>query len=967
MNTIKPLQLNIITSNCQHDNNCYFVASAVIGVNFNGETLLSVEYLKDAFECMGDSVMPDIGMPKPKAEYLVTAKFFSKEASPVTAAEVKIKFAEHEKQLNIYGERQWRNGFPSSPSLLSELPLDYRSAYGGNSYSLNPDGVGYQSEFLPQIENPKQIVTSSEGEYEPAGFGPLDAYWPQRKRYEGTYDDQYLDKYFPGYPADFDWHHFMTAPEDQWQEEYFIGNESFELQNMHPEKTAIHGCLPGLKARCFMRHHIGRTKPINSAQLSFDELSLNLDTVHFFPEKELALLTFRGMVKVDDGAEITDLIFGYEELKQEPKTKLDYFKALLRRIETKDALLNNFNTQDLIPIGHKCAMELLQEMALEDAAVSEFGNNMDAKSNTVNDFVEGKSAEVIEQFQAEMQKSKDSEGLATEVKDFDLKSLLKQDVEATPDEDVVALNKKLEEILPGITSGDPKKLQLKDFSFDKIDLIMQEVNDLTDKKHAQAMDEVAKAQVQLKDQLAKGMEEMNELPEDEKLALQEQLTSLESIAASPEKVEAVIPRLKVDEIMDAMNELNPQLAIAMNQLNGLKAAGVENELTQNLEDMIDSQISDQQAQLEVRLKEAEQDFKELYRMGAHFQEPGLSPHKKELDVIKQAFLSRVAKGASLANGDWACIDLSGEDLHGVDLSGAFLEQVNFSGADLNNANFEGAILSRAILDGADVSQANFQKANVGNVSAIKANFTGCNFHEAKLSKSNFSEANFTGAILTDTETLEITLNDTNFNSANLTGLKLIERELKGADFTGAHLEVACFLESTITNVVFNNSMMHRCVWADTSVTEVSFLGADMTGNCFAVSPDAHEQGLGYLTRVDFSSAHVEKANFQSIVMPETTFAGARVVNCNFNGADLSGSNLSHADMSMTQFRNAKLTGADLRDSNFDQAFFAKTHLVSADLSGSNFYGADFLGAVFGSTKSDNCNFDATILKDWRPT
>jgi hypothetical protein len=192
-------------------------------------------------------------------------------------------------------------------------------------------------------------------------------------RFQPKYGSDYKEKYFPGYPPDFDWRYFLCAPKDQWIKGYFQGNEPFGIYNMHPDFPVIKGTLPGLYPFCFVKHTINASEP------EFTELLLNLDTIWFFPGKMVALLTWRGGTEVadDEAEQISHLILGYEDRAYMPRTKDHYRHALERRIGSKDPLLNNFNTEDLIPPGHKCAMQLLQEMALSDTKKGEFGKNLD--------------------------------------------------------------------------------------------------------------------------------------------------------------------------------------------------------------------------------------------------------------------------------------------------------------------------------------------------------------------------------------------------------------------------------------------------------------------------------------------------------------------------------------------------------------------------------------------------------------
>jgi len=107
MKIIKPLQLNVQTQSFMYNKQNYLVVSATLGVNSQNDVLLSTDFVKDAFECMGDNLTPDLGMPKPHAEFLVSGNFYSKAKNGTEAGFVKVIVGDKEKQLSIFGDRTW--------------------------------------------------------------------------------------------------------------------------------------------------------------------------------------------------------------------------------------------------------------------------------------------------------------------------------------------------------------------------------------------------------------------------------------------------------------------------------------------------------------------------------------------------------------------------------------------------------------------------------------------------------------------------------------------------------------------------------------------------------------------------------------------------------------------------------------------------------------------------------------------
>ena len=956
MKIIKPFQLGVQSSVIEHNNKFYFVTSSTLGINLlTGNVFLESQWMEDAINGMAGNSIPDTGMPKPSGEYLVSGSYYSPNVTPVTGGEIKVQFGTQEKTLLIFGDRRWNNGFPSKPELFTTCPINFNGAFGGKEFIKNPNGLGFKDTLLPRIENLNNLITSSRDQPEPAGLSVLDPAWPQRSRYLGSYDDQYMKKYFPGYPADFDWRFFHCAPQDQWHDNYYQGNESFEIHNMHPEKTRIAGKLPGLYARCFIN------SKIDDSHSRLSELDMNLDTVWFFPEQELGLLIWRATVEVkdDEASEIKQLVAAYEN-RADTSRKLDHYqKALELRLNSDDGFLNNFKTRDLIAEGEKTAMALLFEDALGDTPEqSELTKNLSAKVESVTQSVQTQVADSMDELHKGLSKDKNNDIAALKLPDID--ELLSKKSDLPPDVDVDLFKQHLEEILPGVTKGDPREIDFSDFSFSKIDEIMAEMNQLMVKKEKRIDQEIDKLTDQLSGQFNNLAEISNELPKESKDEIESLLSQLNNIKNNEKKLSSPLPRFDADEIISSMTDIGSQTVDAMQQLQALKGMDIDNEQTQQLEKLIGNSYDEKNKQLETSLKEAEKDFRSLYIMSAHFMDNGTPPHKEDLDQIVKRLLD---SPQNAAEKDWACIDLSNQNLDGINLSGAYLEQVNFSGASLVGANLSGAILSRANLAQTNFTGANLEGANIGAVHAHKTNFTDTNLHSAKLSRGDFTGANFTRATITDIESLEIIIQSATFNEAELPDFNFIELNISGVSFIGANLSTASFMKCSVHNCDFSNATLNRSTWADSQLQHCRFDHADMTSNCFVTTDDEFTA----FDNMSFKNACVEKCNFQNLILNKAIFTHAKMDGAIFNGADLTGADFTNALAKFTQFRGAKLTHAKMDNINLMEGSLAKAHLSSASLTKANLYAVDFLRATLGNTDFSGAYLEATIIKDWRPS
>ncbi|OQY59153.1 MAG: hypothetical protein B6245_08125 [Desulfobacteraceae bacterium 4572_88] len=669
---IRPLQSGFNHQLLEQNRRFYFTASALLGIHLQtGEAVLEFDALRDAFECMGEKPLPDMGMPKPRGEFLISGSFFPPGKQESTEGWVRVKIGKQEKKLYVFGPRKWRNGLPSKSEPFTSMPIDFAHAFGGEGYKKNPDGMGYKDGRLPCVDNPKHLVASPGDTPEPAGFSPLNPSWPQRMQFQGTYDSSYLQKYFPGYPEDLDWHFFLCAPKDQWISGYFQENESFEIHHMHPDIPVIRGTLPNLYARCFLNHTINR-----KGELQFSELPLNLDTIWLFPEKLLGLMIWRGVIEVadDEAEQISHVLVAYEDRAHPPRTHEDYRQALERRINSDDSLLNYFNTEDLIPIGAKCAMELLQESAFADDEESEFSKNLDAKAEAIRKMADEKIEEAIQQAekaQADIPKEVQESPEFKDMPKLDLREQLK--AKPKPDPDVEELNKKLETLLPWITAGDPKKIQLKKFSFDKIDKMMAAVDELMEKKQKQAKDEIAKVKPQIEEQLKKAQEELDKLPEDEKEGMADQLKETQAQLQqaldmmdmdTKKQPKAPLPRINAEEIIAQIGQISPQVTEA------------------------------DKAHLEMA------NFYEANLIGASMKKANLEKASMQKAKLTGANLSSANLEMAQLSEVFAHLSVfSGANLSYADLSHAIIQEADFSGTQLFRTNFHETYDEKTIWSG----------------------------------------------------------------------------------------------------------------------------------------------------------------------------------------------------------------------------------------------------------------------------
>ncbi|MEA3492242.1 MAG: DUF2169 domain-containing protein [Campylobacterota bacterium] len=287
MKTIKDTKTSLLLKSFLLDNQDYLSISALCYFDLNNPDALLEEQAmyRESTEQLGKTIL-DYAMPKPKAEVLLCGSCHNPLPNE-GASHVKLKVGEIEKELYIFGQREWRLGRISEALPFRKIPLDY-------AHALPPDEY-----HLPQIEEPHKLTTDRGETKVPAGFMPLDMFRQTNMEKLGTYDAEWKRELWPGFASDMDYSFFNLAPADQQLEQFFEGGEAIELVNMHPKHTHISSKIPTISLRCFATKSAPNNKQ-KDKQEEFLEVTLRRDTLWLFPEIERGIVIFRGTIAVAD-------------------------------------------------------------------------------------------------------------------------------------------------------------------------------------------------------------------------------------------------------------------------------------------------------------------------------------------------------------------------------------------------------------------------------------------------------------------------------------------------------------------------------------------------------------------------------------------------------------------------------------------------------------------------------------------
>lgn len=247
----------------------------------------------------------DFAPRKHACDVLLVGSAHAPEGRQVTRLRVGVRVGAMEKIFDVVGNRVWQAGVTgisaSAPQPFTKMPVSYDVAFGGadrnsedesehDAYLPNPVGRGWHKHLknawvdgkpLPNTEEPGKSVGFPSDKYKPMALGPLGRGWPQRARYAGTYDQQWLDDVFPFLPKDFDERYYQAAAEDQ---------------QLPLPKAPMEVLLTGFSAegpRQFMLPHFEAPVHVFPKRGEREDCTATLDTIAFEPDHGRFTMSWR--------------------------------------------------------------------------------------------------------------------------------------------------------------------------------------------------------------------------------------------------------------------------------------------------------------------------------------------------------------------------------------------------------------------------------------------------------------------------------------------------------------------------------------------------------------------------------------------------------------------------------------------------------------------------------------------------
>lgn len=917
MKTIQPIQLSVLTKNYAFEKNNHLAITSMLGFPLSGgRPLLEQDLWTKLGEALGDSIL-DMGMPKPNGEVIVFGSYHAPNGNPVTAGRTVLQCGAVNKELAVVGERYWRTLIgPTAPESFTSLPLTYEYAFGGAKYHLNTDGKGIEEVDLfgemrvplPNIEYPDKLVSSAGERPDPAGFAPLDIMWGQRLKHAGTYDQEWIEKYAPDYPLDINWNYFNVAPQDQWVKNFWQENESYSLYNMHPEQPVIQGSLPNFCGRCFV-------VPKSSEKPQLKEVKQRLETIVFFPEQNMGVLLWRGVIEVveDDMTDMYALLSVFEDAELAPKT-IEHYQLAFDNRENPDLELKYINnTEDFIPERVPCGYRYV--------TLSEDDVNMPMLENMFAG-AEEKKNEIIEQ---------------ANKKKAEVKQQLESMADSLPPEQLKEKMAELNKPIDFPKFEVPSKAER---------LKMLEEEQLTERVDFSKLETDIKTKLEDgKDQARKKLQGMYDDMKSQSVDEEELVPIIEAMKNID--LPPVLPRPFVDDIRE---QLDKQLGDIEKQKQEIANSGGDVSVYPEIDADFDA--------LFLTFKELEVMKKEGYRLSAHHGELGRHPHQRSLNVIRDELLAAYKNGESLKGGDFACIDLSNQDLTGIDLEGAYLEQVNFSGAILSNANLKNAIMPSANFNGATIHEADLSMANFGKANFGRTSFKNTNLKQAILEESRFDKTTLSHCDLSECNVTGASFSEVDFSYSTMNHFTVEEQNLSSCKFDHCQLNDASFTKCQLNHVSFCESIMIKASFSKCEAEYADFSRANIVNGRF------HEECV--FNKANFSACALEKTVFHYASLEDAKFDEATFYMADFSRSNLQRASFHRAIGKKSQFVKSDLGSAKMTSMNMMEGSLLKARITLADFSNSNLYAVEFMNATVGETNFSGANLDMSKLEHWTP-
>lgn len=838
----KPMNLGVLYRPFENNGKYYFPITvfAYFGNDPHAPFLSEMAMWQSIMPLLGDPPILDMGMPKPVGEVLAFGSAYAPPGQRLPARKIRLEVDTVGKELLVFGDRYWLSGTNrhTDPMPFSIMPVQWSTAFGFPEYAKNPWGKGgvpvtmdngQSMHPLPNVEYPNRLLTTPKQQPDPASFSPWFVTHPDRAALQGTYDDAWRTHRFPGYPADFDWTFFNTAPPDQRLARYLRPGETYRVLGMHPEKEVVEGTVPHMTCRCFL------LEEGEDGAEQFREVTLRMDTLLLFPHAEQGVAVWRGMVEVrhEDFRELKELVLGYERVGDAPRPMSQYRAALQAYLQPESPEAYLAAEEMLIPEGHTGPMRAL----VENPAM--------------------KKALLGDQIQLERQKEEQERKQEAFIQQMKLIG-----VDPTPYLDQVPDTEAL--------LADP-------------DAVFREAEERVRvmQKQAEAFAEGAREKFGIDIPPPPDPLDLPRPPAGERAESMIEKTRAGLLPLMPEANQEEF--LSMLAMMEALQKELPPLAA--HHANPPHA--VDEETNARVRAMLEAAKRDGTS-MEMRcfagcdlsgMDLSEMDFTGADLSGAVLKGTNL----RGAVLVRSSFAYAMLEDADLSGADVSSSNfgkshLDRTILRGINPSKAFWEDAQGEGTDLSGAAFQDANFTRLRIRGGTFAGATFR-----NAVFMEADFSGTSFADAKMDGQVFMQCEFEEADFSRVQGGDLT-----FAMCRMRGMRFADAQipkfyaapdtdLSGAVFTNANMESTSLIEVNLEGADFSGANLTGCTFVYNPMQRARLRGTHAPGTTFRYcdleNADLTALNLkeGSLHGVRLSGASLRGANLYAADLMKATF------------------------------------------------------------------------------------------------
>ncbi|WP_437502131.1 DUF2169 domain-containing protein [Sorangium sp. So ce1099] len=1012
MKIVKPMRLGVVPRVFMAQRTPHLLITAFVGFSYERPARLLYEptVWTMATEELGRDGLLDEFNPKTRGELLVTGRCYPPGRVARPASSVRVKLGSIDKSLYVIGDRTWGLLGMSDPAPFTEMPVTWRNAFGGEGFARNPLGKGHgdKSAALPNIESPRHLIRARGDRPAPAGLDGYDVTWPQRFSKIGTCDTAWREECFPGFARDMDPTLFNMAPDDQQIDGFFRGDETFVVENMHPDKPRIEGALPGIKSRCFVCLK-------TSDGVEIREPAMKLDTVRLFPHRERGVVLFRGGVEVaaDDAKDVVAVLVACEAMGA-PRPAAYYHEYLAPRLGPRDPDLPDDEDDMLMPEPEDPEAPPLPDDRLSglasrlrrqgflggtpDRAVRGAAAASAAAAGVAATGVRGGGAERdpdIEEMEADLARMGIDREHLDAAADEDQAEPPIDFPEGREQEENLAWSEPESE---AHHDADPEPLEpaaattTPDLADDADDAEIRRQEDaILELAKKRMRDQGLDPEAYLSQQGPSEDPEPLDESEEATVSLVESKISGRALKADGVDVGALLAeaRRRADAPPGEISVLETRERMRQ----AMQREGVAPDKAEELLSAVDWQTLEDEPR--AAQADLDDDIPDEAPEAARVQ-----PGEPAGDIFPEDDSAEFAEddsaefaeddsaefaeddSAEFAEDDSAefTADDAPEFAEGLDEKASFraawgeegrllahllpasarldseealrfrheVEAGHTEGRSFAGCDLTGADLSHLDLAGIDLSGAILESAFLNGSNLRKANLTGAILAHANLEGADLSEAKLDGANLGSACLRDVkALGGVDFGEA-----VLVKADLWGADLSGAKLSGADLSEANLRDTNLEGVVAEKTTFQNVDLTGARLLGARLSGSTFNEVNVTEVDFTGVdLSSATFIAAEGDGAIFRGVVARDlasvkgSSFAGADFSGATLTGANLMGTRLRGSDFSNADLRGALLDEADLTEATLDGASLVEAMLTRANLTGASLYAADLRQGV----------------------